>query len=89
MVDWSYASKHHIPKIIQCLKSVHTGNQLTTIPHYLKRLREWVQYEDSYLFFRLYGDSVKNNLDFSLKRISFGYLVQIEFFLSSSLDGNH
>lgn len=80
MVNWSYASEYHIPKIKQCLTSVRTKNQLTTIPHYLKRLREWAQYEDSYLFFRLYGDSVKKNLDFSLKRISFGYLVQIEFF---------
>ncbi|MFX1296822.1 MAG: hypothetical protein ACFFD2_18445 [Promethearchaeota archaeon] len=81
IVNWNYASEYHIPKIKQCLKSVHTKNHLTTIPHYLKKLREWAQYEDSYLFFRLYGESVKKNLDFSLKRISFGYLVQIEFFL--------
>ncbi|MHA1703982.1 MAG: hypothetical protein ACTSWK_17145 [Promethearchaeota archaeon] len=80
MVDWPYASEYHIPKIKQCLESVQIGQQLTCIPHYLKRLREWVQYEDSYLFFLLYGESVKERLDFSLKRISYGYLVQIEFF---------
>ena len=43
-------------------------------------MRDWAQYEDSYLFIRLYGESVKNNLDYSLERISFGYMVQIEFF---------
>ena len=81
MVDWQYAREVHIPRIKQCLESVQSGQQQTTIPHYLKRLREWVQYEDSYLFFLLYGKTVKENLDYSLTRISFGYLVQIEFFL--------
>jgi len=81
IVDWQYAREVHIPKIKQCLESVQSGQQQTTIPHYLKRLREWVQYEDSYLFFLLYGESVKENLDYSLERISFGYLVQVEFFL--------
>ena len=79
-VDWPYGRENHIPNIKECLKLVHTGNKITTIPHYLKKLREWVQYEDSYLFFLLYGETVKTNLDFSLKRISFGYMVQIEFF---------
>lgn len=80
-VGWDYATKYHIPNIKKCLNLVYKERRITTILHYLKRLRDWVQYEDSYLFFRLYGKSVKENLDFSLNKITFGYLVQIEFFL--------
>ena len=81
VVGWDYATKYHIPNILECLKSIHKQSRVTTIPHYLKGLRDWAQYEDSYLFFRLYGKTVKENLDFSLTRITYGYLVQIEFFL--------
>ena len=79
-VNWDYG-KFHYPILKDCLKSVYKNGKFTTIPHYLKSLREWVQYEDSYLFFRLYGDSVKRNLDSSLTIINFGYLVHVEFFL--------
>lgn len=80
-VGWKYATEYHIPNIKECLKSVHEKGHVTTILHYFKKLRDWVQYEDSYLFFRLYGERVKEYLDFSLSKITFGYLAQIEFFL--------
>lgn len=54
---------------------------MTTIPHYLKSLREWATYEDAYLFFRLYGESPKRDLDFSLKKIAFVHCLQTEYYL--------
>lgn len=81
MIDWNHGKEYHIPNIKKCLKSAYVRNRRTSIPHYLISLRNWVQYEDSYLFFLLYGKSVKGNLDFSLSRISYGYMVHIEFFL--------
>ncbi len=80
-VAWDYANQYHIPNLRKCLSSVHRVGSITTIPHYLKSLREWAQYEDAYLFFRLYGKSPKRNLAFALSEITFGYLTQIEFFL--------
>ncbi len=54
---------------------------IITIPHYLKFLRDWVTYGDAYIFFRLYGESPKQNLDFTLKNIAFIHCVQTEYFL--------
>lgn len=79
VVDWDN-DMLHFNNIMLCLKSVKKKKGFTTIPHYLKSLREWVQYEDAYLFFRLYGNGVKRDLDFYLNVISFGYLLQTEFF---------
>jgi len=80
-VNWRYADSYHIPNIIKCLKEVRRDGQMTTIPHYLKSLRDWVTYGDAYLFIRLYGESPKKNLDFSLRNIAFIHCVQAEFFL--------
>lgn len=80
-VNWSYADKYHIPNIIKCLKRVRNENAMATIPHYLKELRDWVTYGDAYLFIRLYGESPKEQLDFSLQAITFVYCMQTEFFL--------
>lgn len=80
-VDWDYADSYHIPNIIKCLEKVREKNRRVSIPHYLKSLREWVTYGDAYLFVRLYGESPKNNLSFSLEHIAFIHCVQTEFFL--------
>jgi hypothetical protein len=90
MVNWEYADYYHLPAIKKCLK--HTKKELKKeqgreanirigIPHYLKILRDWANYQDAYIFFRLYGDKVKEDLDFSLKRITFIHCVQTEFFM--------
>lgn len=81
MITWQYAHEHKIPTVIKCLRSVHIEKTITTIPHYLKSLREWVTYEDAYLMFRLHGETIKANLDFSLKRIAFIHCLQTEFYL--------
>jgi hypothetical protein len=91
MINWRYANSYHIPNIKECLEYTKreikeesrrsVANIRIGIPHYLKVLRDWANYQDAYLFFRLYGSSVKENLDFSLKRIAFIYCVQTEFFL--------
>lgn len=80
-VNWPYANKYYIPNIIKCLEEVRKEKQMVTIPHYLKELRDWVTYGDAYLFIRLYGQSPKTNLDFSLQAITFINCVQTEFFL--------
>lgn len=81
MITWKYAHEFKIPSIEKCLRLVHNENKITTIPHYLKYLREWITYEDAYLMFRLYGESPKADLDFSLKRIAFIHCLQTEFYL--------
>lgn len=80
-VNWPYADEYHIPNIVKCLEEVRKEKQMATVPHYLKELRDWVTYGDAYLFIRLYGQSPKMNLDFSLQAIAFIHCVQTEFFL--------
>jgi hypothetical protein len=91
MIRWKYADERHLPTIKKCLKRTRReiaeeSNSRTIharigVPHYLKTLRDWANYQDAYLFFRLYGPTVKSELDFSLKRITFIHCVQTEFFL--------
>lgn len=91
MVNWDYADEYHLPNIKECLEYTkkeierERGNRVrnlrTGLPHYLKVLRDWANYQDAYLFFRLYGKTVKRNLDICLKRITFQHCVQTEFFM--------
>lgn len=91
MVKWKYADAYHLPAIEECLnytkqqiaiESKARANRMRIgIVHYLKTLRDWANYQDAYIFFRLYGEKVKFDLDFSLKRIAFIHCVQTEFFL--------
>ena len=80
-ITWQYAHEYKIPDIRKCLETVHKDNRITTIPHYLKSLRDWVTYQDAYLLFRLYGDAPKADLDFSLKLTAFIYCLQTEHYL--------
>ena len=81
MITWEYAHEFKIPHIEKCLIEVHKENTITTIPHYLKSLREWITYQDAYLLLRLYGESPKEDLDFSLKRVAFVHCLQTEYYL--------
>jgi len=80
-ITWKYAHEHKIPDINECLKLAHKEKKITSIPHYLKCLRDWVTYQDAYLLFRLYGQGPKEDLDFSLKRIVFIHSLQTEYYL--------
>lgn len=98
MVNWEYADFCHIPIIRECL--VYTKKEIERerngrvvnlrigIPHYLKTLRNWANYQDAYLFFRLYGQTVKEKLDFCLKWITFIHCVQTEFFMMKTFGWN-
>ena len=91
MINWQYADSYHLPNIKECLEYTkkeiqkEQGGRIINvrigIPHYLKILRDWANYQDAYLFFRLWGQTVKKNLDVSLKRITFVHCAQTEFFM--------
>lgn len=81
ILSWEYGNEHHLPKIMEGLKKTKEQGSLkgiVTIPHYLKSLRDWATYEDSYLFFRMYGKSIHINLDTYLRHICEAYITQAE-----------
>lgn len=81
LLTWEYGKKHHLLKIIERLEKTRVENNLTgivTIPHYFKSLRDWATYEDPYIFFRLYGPKIRENLDKYLRIICNAYLSQTE-----------
>ena len=98
MVNWDYADSYHLPVIKECLEYTkkemereqdgRVVNLRIGIPHYLKILRDWANYQDAYLFFRLYGQTVKQNLDVCLKRITFIHCVQTECFMMKTFGWN-
>jgi hypothetical protein len=98
VVNWSYADRYHLPNIKACLEfaksEIEKERNISplairiAVPHYLKTLRDWVTYQDSYLFFRLYGPTVKESLDNCLKKIAFIHCVQTEFFLLKTYGWN-
>ena len=48
---------------------------------YLRCLREWVNYSDPYLFFRLYGEGVKKGLERALNELTFVYMTETEQYM--------
>jgi hypothetical protein len=80
-ITWKYGRDFCVPLIKKCLIRVQKKNRLTSIPHYLRTLREDFTYQDMYLLFRLYGASPKDKLDNALVRIAFAYCLQTEFYL--------
>jgi hypothetical protein len=86
---WDYAKTQHVPTIRKCLASVGEGkSRISSVVHYLKDLREWATYEDAYLLFRMYGPTVKQNLDYSLQTLVSFYLTQSEVFLTKTFGRN-
>jgi hypothetical protein len=57
------------------------GVEVFAVPHYLLALREWVNYEDAYLFFMLYGPNPRERLVRSLNGITASYLTEAEYYL--------
>lgn len=84
VVSWPYGLSCHVPNIQQCLESLHaTSTRSVSLFHYFKSLREWANYEDSYIFINLFGPDVIQRLNSSLKRIAQGFLPVAEVFLIS------
>ena len=81
LLSWEYGKEHHLPRIIEGLKRTKEQGRLrgiVTIPHYLKTLRDWATYEDSYIFFRMYGKTIRVRLDWYLRNICEAYISQVE-----------
>jgi hypothetical protein len=84
VVSWAYGLSYHVPNVQQCLESLHTtSTRPVSLFHYFKSLREWANYEDSYIFINLFGPSVISRLASSLKTIVLGFLPVVEVFLIS------
>jgi hypothetical protein len=67
---WKYGLKNKVPGVEKCLASTAGKSaRAVSLFHYFKDLREWANYEDSYIFLNLYGPSVRMNLNFSLEKI--------------------
>jgi hypothetical protein len=87
-ITWEYGKTNHIPNVKMgfewAKKELYRREinvDIVTLPVYLMALRQWVNYTDAYLFFMLYGKTVRDNLDTSLNNITWLYLVQTEYYL--------
>lgn len=88
LIGWSYGKTYHLPIIKSCLEETQNyfikngrTQRWVTIPHYLRYLREWINYEDSYLFFRMYGSTIQVQMFNYLIKIAHAHCVQTELFL--------
>ena len=85
-IRWAYGRETHALRIAQTFERARSALNISvhgkvTLPMYLRCLREWVNYADPYLFFRLYGESVKKRLERALNEVTFLYLTQTEHFM--------
>lgn len=79
-----YAHSYTIGKYQDFLRETKVLNGIktrVTFPHFFKRFRDWTTYEDGYIFFRLYGKTIKETLDRSMIAISSAFLAQMESLL--------
>lgn len=82
VVSWPYGLSCHVPNVQRCLESVATtSTRPVSLFHYFKFLREWANYEDSYIFINLFGPRVISMLASSLKTLVSGFLPIAEVFL--------
>ena len=84
VISWPYGLNWHMPNVQRCLESLHaTSTSPVSLFHYFKSLREWANYEDSYIFINLFGPSIISGLDSSLRRIVPWFCPVAEVFLIS------
>ena len=84
VISWPYGLSYHVPNVERCLQSsLPRSTSPVSLFHYFKSLREWANYEDSYIFTSLYGPSVISMLDHSLRTVVSGFLPVVEVFLIS------
>lgn len=86
-IEWEYGRDVHASNIKECLewtKEEREGGK-TNLFHYLSFLRNWINYEDPSLFIELYGDSVKKDIDTSLRWIIRSFCTMSDCYLSEAL----
>lgn len=89
-ITWDHGLKEHVPSIQAGFdwakrelerSHPHAEVRVVTIPVYLMALREWVNYFDTYLFFMLYGESIRERLELSLNNITTLYPILTEYYM--------
>jgi hypothetical protein len=82
VISWKYGLSYKCPSIQECLESCYKENRNTSLFNYFLQLRNWVNYEDSYIFRRLYGESWRPGFYWDMYKIMSSFLMVTESFLS-------
>jgi hypothetical protein len=80
VITWEHGLRIKCPIIEACLREVSRGGS-TSIFHYFYNLRNWVNYEDSYIFRRLYGPSIRPGFYWDLSCILSAFMSLTEIFM--------
>ena len=80
VIKWSYGITDKCPILENCLLKILKKGKVS-IFHYFWELRNWVNYQDSYIFRRLYGKSLKWNLDHDMHVILNTFLTLTELYM--------
>ena len=80
VITWDHGLKIKCPIVEDCLREVSRGGR-TSIFHYFLYLRNWVNYEDSYIFRRLYGKSIRPGFYWDLECILSAFISLSEIFM--------
>ena len=79
-INWEHGLKYKCPTVETCLKNVFNGSTVSLF-HYFLQLRNWVNYEDSYIFRRLYSQSAKPIMFSNMQVILTTFLTLSEIYL--------
>jgi hypothetical protein len=84
-IDWSHGLKVKSPSVEGCLKEVYQRGTVS-IFHYFHHLRNWVNYEDTYIFRRFYATSIKPIMYSNMSLILSTLIAIAEVFLMNATD---
>jgi len=75
LIHRRYALENDFPHLKQCFDNIpNSSTKPVSLFHYFKCLREWANYEDSYIFMNLYGPGVRQKLKNCLQNILSAFL---------------
>jgi hypothetical protein len=80
-ITWSHGLKNKCPSIAQCLSETRTKPKRISLFHYFSHLRTWINYEDSYIFQRLYGEQLRPGFYWDMYCILSSFLSITEFYM--------
>jgi len=83
-IDWEYGLKFKCPEIERCLREIFNGKQKSAF-HYFYKLRQWVNYEDTYIFRRFYAISYKPSMYRDMNIILSAFISIAEVFLMNTI----